>query len=73
MNLKIDTTNIKNLINLNYFIENEDYLIRNVSDQVSSGSKYKNEYYLHPDAVKICLIISLKTKNMQNIIYYYKN
>ena len=36
------------------FIINKDYLLRNVPVQLSSGTKYKNEYYLHPDTFKIC-------------------
>ena len=45
LKLNRGTTDIKNLITQNEFIENEDYLVRNVSDQLISGTKYKNEYY----------------------------
>ena len=62
ISLKNGTTDIKRLLEQNKFIENKDYLIRNVADQVSSGTKYKNEYYLHPRAFKICLMRSLKTR-----------
>ncbi len=36
--------------------------MRNVSHHLSSGTKYKNEYYLHLRAFKICLMRSLKTR-----------
>jgi hypothetical protein len=62
LTLKKGTTDVKNLINQNNFEEINEYLIRNVSEQLSSGTKYKNEYYFHPRAFKICLIRSLKTK-----------
>ena len=56
------TNDIKRILEQNKFIENADYLLRNVAQQLSSGTKYKNEYYLHPRAFKICLMRSLKTK-----------
>ena len=63
LSLKKGTTDIKNLINQNNFIESEDHQIRNVSElRPQGGSSIKNEYYLHPRAFKICLIRSLKTK-----------
>jgi len=62
INLKGTTNDIKRILEQNDFIENEDYLLRNVAQQLSSGTKYKNEYYLHPRAFKICLMRSLKTK-----------
>jgi hypothetical protein len=62
ISLNKGTTDIKRLLEQNNFIDNEDYLLRNVADQLSSGTKYKNEYYLHPRAFKICLMRSLKTK-----------
>ena len=63
LTLKKGTTDIKNLINQNNFIENEDFELRNVSElRPQGGTSNKNEYYLHPEAFKICLIRSLKTK-----------
>ena len=62
INLKSCSSDIKRLLNQNDFIEKYDYLICNVADQVSSGTKYKNEYYLHPRAFKICLMRSKNTK-----------
>ena len=79
-NLKGGTGDIKKLLEQNEFIENEDYLLRKVSEQLSSGTKYKNEYYLHPKAFKICLIRSLKTKKyakyyllLEECIKYYND
>jgi phage anti-repressor protein len=63
LTLNKGTTDIKNLINQNNFIENEDYKLRNVSEFNSKGGRgNKNEYYLHPRAFKMCLMRSLKTK-----------
>ena len=61
-NLKGGTGDIKKILEQYEFIENEDYLLRNVSEQLLSGTKYKNEYYFHPESFKICLMRSLKTK-----------
>ena len=44
------SNDVKVILEQNNFIETEDYLLRNVPYQLSSGTKYKNEYYLHPDA-----------------------
>jgi hypothetical protein len=60
--LKNGTTDIKRLLEQNNFIENEDFRLRNVAESKSDDCIYKNEYYLHPRAFKICLIGSLKTK-----------
>ena len=59
--LNSGSTDVKNLIKRNNFINDEDYLIRTSSDQLSSGTKYKNEYYLHPRAFKKCLMRSRNT------------
>jgi DNA repair exonuclease SbcCD ATPase subunit len=56
------TTHVRDLLNQYDFLENEDYLLSKVREQVASGTKYKNEYYLHPRAFKICLMRSIKTK-----------
>jgi len=79
-NLKGGTSDIKKLLEQNEFMENEDYLLRKVSEQLSSGTKYKNEYYLHPRAFKICLMRSLKTKKyakyyllLEECIKYYND
>jgi len=60
LTLKKGTSDVKQLLNQYKYELHNDYLIRNVSDQVKSGTKYKNEYYLHPDSFKLCLMISLK-------------
>ena len=80
ISLKNGSTNIKRLLEQNEFIENEDYLLLNVEEHLSSGTKYKNEYYLHPDAFKICLMRSLKTRKyakyyllLEKCIKYYNN
>jgi hypothetical protein len=36
--------------------ENEDYLLRHVSEQVESGTKHSKVYYLTPGAFKLCLM-----------------
>jgi hypothetical protein len=60
-NLKGGTGDVKKILDQNKFIENDEYLLRNVSELHESGKKYKNEYYLHPESFKICLMRSLKT------------
>ena len=61
--LKGGTADIKKILKQNNFIENEDFELRNVSELRSQGGiSNKNEYYLHPDAFKICLMRSLKTR-----------
>ena len=69
---------IKKIINQNEFIEDEDYLLRIVSEQHESGTKYKNEYYFCPRAFKICLMRSLKTRKyaeyylfLEEVIYWF--
>jgi phage anti-repressor protein len=62
-NLKGGSKDIKKLLDQNNFVENEDYNLRKVSEvRENRGSVIKNEYYLHPDAFKICLMRSLKTR-----------
>ena len=53
-NLTSGTKEVKRLMEQYSFIIDKDYLIGNVAEQLSSGTKYKNEYYLHPDTFKIC-------------------
>ena len=59
--LNSTTGDINKILVRNKFIENEDYLLGKVSQQLSSGTKYKNVYNLHPRAFKICLMRSTKT------------
>ena len=81
LTLKKGTTDIKNLINQNNFIENEDYNLRKVSElRPQGGTSNKNEYYLHPRSFKICLMRSLKTKKyakyyilLEDCIIYYND
>ena len=63
ISLKGTTNDIKRILEQNEFIENEDFKLRTVAQFNSKGGRgNKNEYYLHPEAFKICLIRSLKTK-----------
>ena len=63
ISLKSGTTDIKRLLKQNEFIENEDFNLRNVAEvRKNRGSVIKNEYYLHPESFKICLMRSLKTR-----------
>jgi hypothetical protein len=78
--MKGTTNDIKRLIDQYEMEENEDYLLRNVAHQHQTGTKYKNEYYLHPRAFKICLMRSLKTKKyakyyllLEECIKYYND
>jgi hypothetical protein len=66
--LKYGTSNINRIINQNNFIKDEDYLLCNVAEQLLSGTKYKNEYYLHPRAFKKCL---MRSKNTNIYADYY--
>ena len=61
-NMKGGSKDIKRILEQNEFIENEDYLLSKVAEQLSSGTKYKNEYILHPESFKICLMRSQKTR-----------
>ena len=58
----------KTLDNSLMLIENEDYLMRNVSQQLPSGTKYAKEYKLTPYAFKLCLI---RSKNSKEYAKYY--
>ena len=79
LSLKSGTTDIKNLIK-QYEFNDHDCLLRKVSEKMESGTKYKNEYYFHPDAFKLCLMRSLKTKKyakyyilLEKCIKYYND
>lgn len=79
VSLKSGTTDIKRLIE-QYEFNDQDCLLRNVAEQLKSGTKYKNEYYFHPDAFKLCLMRSLKTKKyakyyilLEKCIKYYND
>ena len=65
----IDTSQkIKRSLETLMLIENEDYLVRNVSQQLPSGTKYSKEYKLTPYAFKLCLI---RSKNSKEYAKYY--
>ena len=69
LKLNRGTTDIKNIIKQNEFIENEDVRVRNVSESASSGGcTHKNEYYFHPDAFEIIL---MRSKNKKEYAKYY--
>jgi len=68
LKLNKGTTRVKELLEQNNFLEKKEYLISNVREQLSSGTKYKNEYYLHLRAFKICL---MRSKNKKEYAYYY--
>ena len=61
--MKGGTQDVKRLLEQNEFIENDDFKLSKVTEFNSKGGRgNKNEYYLHPDAFKICLMRSLKTR-----------
>jgi phage anti-repressor protein len=79
-NIKGGSKDIKRILEQNEFIENEDYLLSKVAEQLLSGTKYKNEYYLHPESFKICLMRSQKTRRyakyyllLEKCIKYYND
>ena len=61
-NLTAGSSHVIRLMQQNGFINKKDYLLTKVGEQIFSGTKYKNEYYLHPDTFKICLIRSQNTQ-----------
>ena len=63
-----NTNNILKTLNNNNLEENVDYLLRNVSQQLLSGTKYSKEYKLTPYAFKLCLI---RAKNSKIYVNYY--
>ena len=65
----IDTSQkIKRSLDTLMLIENEDYLVANVGQQLPSGTKYSKEYKLTPYAFKLCLI---RSKNSKEYAKYY--
>ena len=73
------TTDIKRIIEQYEFINDHECRLRNVVESaLNGGCTHKTEYYFHPDAFKLCLMISLKTKKYakyyilleKNIKYY---
>jgi hypothetical protein len=59
----VKPNDIKRLMEQHEFIDNEDYHVRNlVQLEQQTGLVYKNEFYIHPRAFKICLCRSLKSK-----------
>ena len=64
----ITSGHVKRMLDRYKFIEHQDYLLSQVGQQVPSGTKYKNEYYLHPNTFKMCLMGSANTRKYAN--YY---
>ena len=80
LSLNSGSTDVNRLLDNNMFIKDHDYLIRNVAEQLPSGTKYKKEYYLLPQTFKICLMRSLKNKiyadyflSLEQAIKYYND
>ena len=51
-----ESSKVKKRLNALNLIENEDYLLADVGEQHVSGIKIHKDYYLTPDAFKLCLI-----------------
>ena len=68
LSLNCTTNNIKRVLEQNNFIVDEDFRLLNVEQSKSGGCTHKNEYYLHPDAFKICL---MRSKNTKKYAKYY--
>lgn len=62
------SANIKKVLERLMLIENEDYLVFQVEQQLPSGTKYSKEYKLTPYAFKLCLI---RSKNSKEYAKYY--
>lgn len=62
------SNNIKKSLERLFLIENEDYLVLQVEQQLKSGKKYANEYKLTPYTFKLCLI---RSQNSQEYAKYY--
>ena len=78
--LKAGSKDVRRIIEQYEFINDQDYLLSNVAEQLECGTKYKNEYYFHPDAFKLCLMRSLNTKKyakyyilLEKSIKYYND
>lgn len=63
---------MKDIIIKDEFKKNNDYLIRNIPEQHPSGTKYKNEYYFHPDAFGIILMRSKNQKKYSKYLSKYQ-
>ena len=62
LSLKAGSNHIKRLIE-QYEFDGQDYRLTNVGESAPNGGcTHKIEYYFHPDAFKLCLMRSLKTK-----------
>jgi len=80
-NIKGGSKDIKRILEQNEFIENEDYQLSKVAElRPQGGTSYKNEYYLHPESFKICLMRSQKTRKyakyyllLEKCIKYYND
>ena len=59
---------IKKSLERLFLIENEDYQVGQVSQQLKSGTKYAKQYKLTPYAFKLCLI---RSKNSKEYAKYY--
>ena len=60
-NMKGGSKDIKRILEQNEFIENEDYNLSKIAEvRKNRGSVIKNEYILHPESFKICLMRSQK-------------
>ena len=79
-----DSAKILRIINQFEPIENIDYLLDNVVEQIKpgrgGGTKYKKEYTLHPRLFKLCLMRSKNTLKyskyyllLEECIKYYTN
>jgi hypothetical protein len=69
LKLNKGTTRVKELLEQNIFIENEDFRLSNVRESASNGGcTHKNEYFLHPRTFKICL---MRSKNTKKYAKYY--
>jgi phage anti-repressor protein len=63
------SANVKSTLELYEFIENEDFLLRNVSEQDKKhGGSNKITYYLHPNTFKILL---MRSKCEKKYVRYY--
>ena len=60
-NLTGGSSDVNRLMKQYGFIIDKDYICDNIVSSSNGGRNHKNEYYLHPDTFKICLIRSQKT------------
>ena len=70
-NLTAGSSHVIRLMKQNGFINKKDYRLTKLGESAPNGGcTHKNEYYLHPDTFKICLIRSQNTQYMLDIFYY---